>query len=45
LTEDAVKARELGCDAHIAKPVKRADLLEVIREYSIIPSLVTHETL
>ena len=41
LMEDAVKAREAGCDAHITKPVKKAALLQVIREYSSIPKQET----
>jgi len=33
-----VKAREAGCDVHIAKPMKKATLLEVIRKYAAKPA-------
>ena len=44
LTEDAAKAREAGCDAHITKPVKKEALLQAIPEYCSTPGLITQET-
>jgi len=38
LDEDMVRAREPGCDVHIAKPMKKATLLEVIRKYAAEPA-------
>jgi len=34
MEEDLVKTRAAGCDAHIAKPMKRAVLFEAIRKYA-----------
>ncbi len=34
LNEDAGRAREAGCDAHVTKPIKKTTLLEVIRRYA-----------
>jgi len=36
---DAEEARtlEAGCDAHVAKPVKKATLLKAIRRYAVLP--------
>jgi hypothetical protein len=30
--EDKEKAREAGCDSFITKPIKKSELLELIRE-------------
>jgi two-component system, sensor histidine kinase and response regulator len=38
MEEDVVKAREAGCDVHIAKPMKKATLLEVIRKFAAKPA-------
>jgi len=43
LSEDADRAREAGCDAHITKPIKKATLLEVIRRYNAREARVEHE--
>jgi CheY-like chemotaxis protein len=33
LKEETQKSLDAGCDAHITKPIKKATLLEAIREY------------
>ena len=33
LDEEEVKTRAVGCDAHVAKPVRKATLLSVIKQY------------
>ncbi|HEY6418578.1 MAG TPA: response regulator [Candidatus Binataceae bacterium] len=38
MDDDLVKTRAAGCDAHVAKPVKKAILLEVIRKYAAQPA-------
>jgi CheY-like chemotaxis protein len=38
LDEDLVKARKAGCDVHLAKPIKKAILLEAIRKYAAQPA-------
>ena len=43
LIEDAVKAREAGCDGHIAKPVRKETLLQMIRKYASIRSLAMED--
>jgi CheY-like chemotaxis protein len=34
LSEDAARAIEVGCDAHVTKPIRKATLLQVIRDYA-----------
>ena len=34
LTEDAQKSLDAGCNAHLTKPVKKAELLEVMNNYA-----------
>lgn len=34
LTEDAQKSLDAGCNAHLAKPVKKADLLAAMNRYA-----------
>ena len=38
MDEDLVKTREAGCDLHLAKPMKKAMLLEAIRKYATQPA-------
>ena len=37
MAEDVQRALEAGCDAHVAKPVKKATLLEAIDRYAAGP--------
>ncbi len=34
LSEDTARAIEVGCDAHVTKPIRKATLLQVIRDYA-----------
>jgi PAS domain S-box-containing protein len=34
MSEDVLRVREAGCDAHVSKPFQKATLLRIIREYA-----------
>jgi two-component system, sensor histidine kinase and response regulator len=38
LDEEIGKTRAAGCDAYVTKPVKKATLLEVVRQYGAQPA-------